>query len=175
MEFGTMYSTTVLQGILGVSYVVGEFSGGNSYGNLPLLLVKQGYIRSKTYSVWLNNGRGTGGTLLFGGVDSSKYSGNLATLPFVTTSPNQTQITEFFVNLQGVQMSNGNGNMILPPGGSISVPALLDTSTTIIQLPDAIAQAIYSVLGADLSQETPPFVDCTLASTSITVDFIFTG
>jgi hypothetical protein len=80
MEFGIMYTTTVTEGVLGVSFPTIEaivLDGGPQYDNLPILLVNQGYIQSAAFSVWLNNDQGSTGVVLFGGVDTDKLSKGL--------------------------------------------------------------------------------------------------
>ncbi|KAF4632514.1 hypothetical protein G7Y89_g5612 [Cudoniella acicularis] len=180
MQFGIMYTTTVLEGILGVGFtgIEGQVLnfGDPPYNNLPVLLVQQGYIESRAFSVYLNDDTGTGGTVLFGGVDTEKYLGSLVTLPLVPAA-GTTDINQFFVTLLNVQMTDPSGNAIILSGtvGSTPVPALLDTGTTETILPQSIASAIFNVLNADLSSPPGVYVDCSLASTSYTVDFMFAG
>jgi hypothetical protein len=180
MQFGIMYQGTVRYGILGIGLPGIESTadyGLGQYNNLPILLVNQGYIQSAAYSLWLNGDQtatGTNRTILFGGVDTDKFYGSLVTLPFVA-GPFDTGVQEFFVTLQGVQMSNGSGNPIALNGGSTPVPALLDSGTTIMQLPAVLAQSILSALNAVITSDNLAYVDCALALSPLTVDFIFTG
>jgi len=176
MEFGIMYTTTVTEGILGVSFPAYEaivLDGGSAYNNLPILLVNQGYIQSSAFSVWLNDDEGTSGVVLFGGVDTDKYYGNLVTLPFVE-GPGDPQVRQFYVTLQGVEITGSNGNIITLDGGSTPQAALLDTGTTFILLPDTLAESIWAELGAVVTNGFP-YIECSMASSNITVDFIFTG
>jgi len=52
-----MYNTTLQEGVLGVGYpgIEGQVRnfGDQPYPNLPSLLVSQGYIESRAYSVYL--------------------------------------------------------------------------------------------------------------------------
>jgi hypothetical protein len=176
MEFGIMYTTTVTESILGVSFPAFEsivLNGGSAYNNLPTLLVNQGYIQSRAFSVWLNDDEDTSGVVLFGGVDTDKYYGDLVTLPLVE-GPGDPQVRQFYVTLQGVQVTGSSGNIITPNGGSTPQAALLDTGTTFILLPDTLAESIWAELGAVVSNGFPN-IECSLASSNITVDFIFTG
>jgi hypothetical protein len=177
VEFGIMYQGTVQYGILGIGLPGIESTaqyGLGQYNNLPILLVNQGYIQSAAYSLWINGGQSPAGTILFGGVDTDKFYGSLVTLPFVV-GPFDTGVQEFFVILQGIQMSNGSGNPIALNGGSTPVPALLDSGTTIMQLPAVLAQSILSALNAVITSDNLAYVDCALALSPLTVDFIFTG
>jgi hypothetical protein len=103
MQFGIMYDTTILEGILGVSFTeiesVVAFQDGPPYDNLQILLVKQGYIESRAFSGYLNADNGSGGQVLFGGVNTEKYLWDLVSLPLVPES-GSTIINQFFVTLQ---------------------------------------------------------------------------
>jgi len=75
-----MYQSTVLEGILGLSYPIIEgrisFSREPIYDNFPILLVKQGHIASRALSLYANDDQSTGGALLFGGIDTNKFDTN---------------------------------------------------------------------------------------------------
>jgi hypothetical protein len=75
------------EGVLGVGYKAIEsrvtFSEQPQYDNLPVLLVKQGLIASRAFSLWTNDDRASGGTLLFGCVAS--LSPWISLLPDLTT------------------------------------------------------------------------------------------
>jgi hypothetical protein len=180
MQFGIMYQGTTRYGLLGIGFPGIESTAVyrlGQYNNFPILLVNQGYIQSAAYSLWLNGDQtaaGTNRTILFGGVDTDKFYGSLVTLPFVA-GPFDTGVQEFFVTLQGVQMSNGTESPTALNGGSTPVPALLDSGTSIMQLPAVLAQSILSALNAVITSDNLAYVDCTLASSPLTVDFIFTG
>ena len=179
VQFGVMYHTTVPECIMGVSFSAIEgsvFGYGQQYANIPQVLVQQGYIKSNAYSVWLNDDTAASGKLLFGGVDASKYYGNLVTLPFVT-GPNDAQVRQTYVTLQGVQMTSATGQTISLDGGPSVGPALLDTGTTFIYLPPTLAQSIYSQLGATQlgNPSNPYFVLCSQIQSTETVDFLFNG
>jgi hypothetical protein len=113
MQFGIIYNTTLQEGVSGVGYPGIEGQVGNlgdqPYPNLPSLLVSQGYIESRAYSVYLNDEHNAaGGTLLFGGVDTEKYYGDLVAVPFVPV-PNQTVIDQFYVKLEDVSVTDAHG------------------------------------------------------------------
>jgi hypothetical protein len=53
-----MYQITVGSGVFGISYEPADadaFQGTPQEGNLPIMLVCQGYIASRAYSLWLND------------------------------------------------------------------------------------------------------------------------
>jgi hypothetical protein len=70
-------------GVLGIGYTTDEavVNHQSSYANLPKAMVADGLINSNAYSLWLNDLDANTGSILFGGVDSDKYTGDLETLP----------------------------------------------------------------------------------------------
>ncbi len=175
MEFGIMYHSTVVSGLLGVGFPGIEFlaaSGYGEYNNLPILLVNQGYIQSAAYSLWLNGEQGTSGSILFGGVDTDKFYGSLVALPLVPGP--YPSIEAFFVILQEVRMRNSAGNLIDLNGGTNPGAFVLDSGTTMTLLPAALAQSIFTAVNAVISNGSA-YVDCSLASSLFTVEYKFTG
>ena len=83
-QFAIMYHTTVTEGVLGLGYLAispwSLYGENTQYKNLPMLLASQGYIASRTFSLWTNDDRSSGGMLLFGGIDTGKFVGELVTI-----------------------------------------------------------------------------------------------
>jgi hypothetical protein len=50
-----------------------------------MLLVQQGYITSKAFSLWTNDDSASAGTLLFGGIDTDKFTGELVTIDLIAS------------------------------------------------------------------------------------------
>jgi hypothetical protein len=106
-QFGIMYQTTILEGILGVSYPIIEarntMSGEPVYPNLPMLLVQQGYIASRAFSLWTNDDTASAGTLLFGGIDTGKFIGELVTIDLLESGfDGFPGVVDFTISLQGI-------------------------------------------------------------------------
>lgn len=60
---------------------MGHGNGYNlEYDNLIDVLYEQGVTNSRAFSVALGSKDGSGGTVIFGGVDTKKFSGNLVQL-----------------------------------------------------------------------------------------------
>ena len=70
---------------MGIGYSAGEsivaLDPKSVYPNIIDQLVDQGVINSRAYSLYLNDPNSDSGNILFGGVDSNKYSGDLIALP----------------------------------------------------------------------------------------------
>lgn len=85
LQFGIGFTSSSSEGILGIGYQINEVQVGRAgkaaYNNLPAQLVADGAIQSSAFSLWLNDLSASTGSILFGGVDTSKYHGSLETLP----------------------------------------------------------------------------------------------
>lgn len=63
--------------VLGLGYAL-----DNSYTkSLPQALAESGQINHAAYSLWVDDSTEDSGTLLFGGVNTAKYTGELHTMP----------------------------------------------------------------------------------------------
>lgn len=142
-------------------------------------LVEQGSIGRAAYSVWLNDLQADDGTILFGGIDTTKYYGSLVTFPIVPAFDERTR-SHYAIGLGSVSIQNGTGdsssssNTVTP--SSFSGRAILDTGATLSLLPGAVAQSIFDAFDVDDSQGMA-LVDCALAGSEFgetTVDFHFT-
>lgn len=121
-------------GILGLGYENLESptanNGDPTYVNFPIALKNQGLISSAYYSIYLNSTSAQAGSIIFGGSDSSKYTGPLQVAPF--DSPKY-----FFVKL----------NHLSPDGGDTiegNYDVLLDSGTTESFLPQDTVDKIAS-------------------------------
>lgn len=122
----------------------------NTYPNLPLQMVQQGLISSYGYSLWLNDVDATTGSLLFGGVDHAKYKGSLQTVPIISEYEG-ADVSRLMIMLNGISIYQGSNTAQV---ASLQYPALLDSGTTIMQMPSVIADAIAGSLDAQYTQGT---------------------
>ncbi len=171
-QFGIGYTSTSSEGILGIGYQINEVQVGRAgmqpYNNLPAAMVAQGMIQSNSFSLWLNDLDANTGSILFGGVDSEKFEGTLATLPVQPTNGNT--FAQFLITLTGLALS---GSTIAT---NQHVAVLLDSGSSLTYLPNAMTSAIYESVGAQYSsQEGAAFVPCALANNDSTLDFTFTS
>ena len=95
------------------------------------------------------------GTVLFGGIDSQKYIGNLATMPILSDVEGKPDnVTSYMVHLQGLDVDGAKLN-------SLDANAVLDSGSTISLIPDSQAQDIFRQFGVRTIKEFPaPLVDC---------------
>ncbi|CAI1937925.1 Aspartic protease [Saccharomyces pastorianus] len=110
--FGVSNDTANNGGILGVSLPsaeetdeLGTPSGKTPfvYDNFPMALKNQGKIKKMAYSLFLNDPNARFGSILFGAVDKSKYSGQLYTLPMLQAfNTFDSEFAGMFVTAQSV-------------------------------------------------------------------------
>lgn len=169
LQFGIGYDSTAADGILGVGYASNEAqvsaTGGKTYDNFPAKLVAEGIIGANAYSLWLNDLEASTGNILFGGVDSAKYEGELVTLPIQTV---QGAYREFLITLTGVEYG---GTTI---GSNLALAVVLDSGTSFTYLPDDITEAIYDAVGAVYNERSgAASVPCSLGEQGTSLTFQF--
>lgn len=113
-----------------------------TYDNLPFALAKAGYTKSAAYSLWLNDRHAAGGSILFGGVDTAKYEGELQTLPIVPGSDGNYTRTQ--VALSGVSISDGKGSS-QDLGLKGPAVAILDSGSTPAMLPPDMINSLVKI------------------------------
>lgn len=171
LQFGIGYQSASNEGVLGIGYPANEAQvrrlGKSQYNNLPALMVADGLIASNAYSLWLNDLDASTGQILFGGVDTEQFHGELATLPI---QPFSGQYTQLSITL--TQVSYGGTTI----ASNQHVAALLDSGTSLTYLPNSMASAIYQAVGAQYdSQSGWAYVRCSLAQNSTTIDYTFSS
>jgi hypothetical protein len=153
-------SGPVSDGIFGLGYpqlTASTSDGGQVYNPFVFNLVQNKVIADPVFSIYLNSASATGnsGEIIFGGVDQSKYSGELAYMPVaglqsgsdgnpldaIFGGSGSSQVYAYWmVYGQGFNVVNGitSPNLTM----STTVPVILDTGTTLTYLPQKVAQEI---------------------------------
>ncbi|KAK5163552.1 uncharacterized protein LTR77_010501 [Saxophila tyrrhenica] len=172
--FGIGYSSDSRQGILGIGYPINEVItqyGHQPYPNIPYNMRNKGYINTPAYSLWLNDLDANKGSILFGGVNTAKYTGELQTIPIIPIDAGAADIYAEFVVAMTAVGSNGNSGRF---ANNIAISALFDSGTSLMYLPNSICEDIYDAVGAQYdSTQGGAFIDCSAADQDITIDFTF--
>ncbi|KAH9867466.1 hypothetical protein IAQ61_008060 [Plenodomus lingam] len=173
LQFGIGYTSSSTEGVLGIGYTANEVAVGRAgldpYPNLPQKLVDDNTINSNAYSLWLNDLDASTGSILFGGVDSDKYVGDLATLPII---PEEGEYAEFIIALTGMGRNGQNGSIF----ANDNVPVLLDSGSSLMYLPNNVVRSLYQTFDAQFdAQQGAAFVSCDLANQQGSLDFVFSG
>jgi hypothetical protein len=169
VPFGVGYVSSSPQGIMGVGYAINEASvstDGRAYQNLPQVMASSKLINSPAYSLWLNDLEANTGSILFGGVDSDKYHGSLATLPIIKE---EGAFREFIVALTGLTAA---GETVL----NTAIPVLLDSGSSLSYLPTNYYNALNTIFnGVPNDQAGASIVSCSYMNSQNTIDFSFSG
>ncbi|KAK6462802.1 aspartic peptidase domain-containing protein [Scheffersomyces coipomensis] len=150
----------VYTGILGVGLPKDESSDpiyGFTYPNFPDALKSQGIINKIAYSIYYGDTIDTAGSIVFGGVDTAKYSGDLMTIPILKNTNNE--YVEFWIALEGIELSNGEDTALID-GNSYAF--VLDSGTTTSYFPQDLVETIVASLGGEYNSEDELYqVPCT--------------
>lgn len=165
VRFGVPTSLPSLDhNVLGLGYPISEAVEGSPYPNFPQAIKNQGLIKTPVYSLWLNSARASAGSILFGGIDTSKFNGKLTT--FKVRSENG-QYRQFLLQIKSVSFA---GKKI--PGSYLAV---VDSGYTGSSFPLSLAQSIWAAAGihdTQIDQATGyPMVDCNFGN-SLSVPFM---
>ena len=173
LQFGIGYESTSADGILGIGYAADEAQVNaahqKSYANLPQALVNAGLIQSNAYSLWLDDLEANTGSIIFGGVDTDKYIGQLQTLP---VQKEFDEYAELIITLSNMSIINGGKSHNYST--NLPTAVILDSGSSLTYLPNA--NEIYNALNAEYSQQDgAAFANCDLANEDITLNFTFTS
>ncbi|EPB81610.1 hypothetical protein HMPREF1544_11655 [Mucor circinelloides 1006PhL] len=169
-------------GILGLGYpklTAASSKGQGTYNPFVFNLVANNVISDPVFSIYLNKASSYGwvGEIIFGGVDSSKYTGNITYLPVASLSSTKSSSSNkkratlpkndsnyyWMVGAQGIAVTNSSSSSssatttngtdssaILDLTFSTTSAFILDTGTTLTYLPSNIAkQVVEAFAGQD--------------------------
>jgi candidapepsin len=115
---------------------------GITYANLPIKLRQDGTIAKAAYSVFLGSSTATSGTILFGGVDHAKYTGDLVTVPIISLTsgpPNR-----LLAKVNSISLNSSSNSVVVT---SNLYSANLDTGSTLSYFPSSLLNSLVSALG----------------------------
>lgn len=158
-------------GILGIGY--GEGIATN-YKNFVDQLSAQNATKVKAFTVALGSKEEQEGVVIFGGVDTSRFSGKLAKLPIIPADQSPDGVPRYWINMQSLSLT--------APGGTTrsyansTIPVFLDTGSTMTLLPADLTQAIAEDFGSSQPDASGFYeVSCDLMNVNGTLDFAFAG
>lgn len=163
-----------LQG-LETTYSGGGFSSSYEYANFPIVLKDNGIIEHVAYSLYLDEPDVSTGSILFGGIDHSKYKNGLYTVPLVNIYSQQgiRRPIEFDVTFYGIGIQTDSENITI---AQTSIPALLDSGTTISYFPPSLLRLIVAQLDATYSSSLGYYtMDCVSEDDPTLLVFDFGG
>lgn len=158
LTMGLGSDTTIPYGLLGIGYALNEAiidtkeSLGAAYHNLPALMMNEGIIATNAYSLWLNDLDASTGSILFGGIDTEKYVGDLTRIPVIKNNVSD-QFDSFIVELTSIDAVSSSGIDRLTSHQD-PIKVVLDSGTTLSYLPTDLAEQVWEETGAIYSAST---------------------
>lgn len=136
-------------------------------------MVEQGLIDSRAFSLDLRDVDSPDGSVIFGGVDTGKFVGELQKCPILDPLDTPSGADRYWIYLTGLGMTLSSGESGLVAEGELAV--FLDSGGTMTRLPTEVFQAVGAVFpGAEYDSESGYFVvDCDIGDSSGSVDFVF--
>ncbi|TID01731.1 Candidapepsin-3 [Colletotrichum higginsianum] len=172
VQFGVATSSEdQFAGILGIGYGEGV---NTRYKNLVDELAAQGVTRTRAFSLGLGSKDEQEGAIIFGGIDTSKFSGALARLPIVPAGQSPDGVARYWVTMNSLSLTPPSRRTRVYPNSRM--PVFLDSGATLTLLPEGLANMIaadFGSPGVDANGFYP--VSCTLFGLNGTVDFDFDG
>ncbi|EXJ91285.1 hypothetical protein A1O1_04395 [Capronia coronata CBS 617.96] len=175
-QIGVALSLFDSHGVMGVGFDTNEANNPSPDGVYPSVmdnLQSAGIINRKAYSLYLNDLQANKGSIIFGGIDTTKYTGDLVALP-LQAGP-EGYVSEFYVTLTSVSFTDHTGQttQLSPEGYAQSV--LLDSGTSQTLLTDDVFSALANGFGAvDIGQGSY-VVPCKFAGINGTISYSFGG
>ncbi|PMD39513.1 acid protease [Hyaloscypha variabilis F] len=167
-------NSTLFYGILGVGRDTNEplsnLPNETPYPDFMDQLVSQSLINTKTFSLYLDELNSTTGSIVFGGVDTNKFSGTLEVLE----SPGD------LVNMSSVTILDSKGTawvmMNLTEATKTDLVTTFETSSLLTYVPESMLANLVSYFGAvdDTNNSGYVFVDCEKLTTEAGAIFQFT-
>lgn len=172
VQFGvSRASVDEFSGILGIGYGMGKTT---TYPNFVDELALQNQTSVKAFSVGLGSKSEQEGAIVFGGVDTSKFAGTLATLPIIPAAQSPDGVPRYWVSMNNMSLTPPNG--VTKAYANTSMDVFFDTGATLTLLPPALADAIGKDFGAASADADGYYaVDCSLNDIAGTVNFAFNG
>ncbi|KAJ4393137.1 hypothetical protein N0V93_002344 [Gnomoniopsis smithogilvyi] len=174
VQMGLADESDIEYGIMGVGFEADE-SAATLYPNIIDKFYSSGLIGARAYSLYLDDLDSSSGTILFGGVDSDKYTGDLIAVPIIKDST-VNNYTSFSVTLSSVAAVASDGTVSDNYTMSAQV-VVLDSGTTLTYLPETVAESIFTTFGATYDESLGyATIDCSQAdNSSILLEYQFGG
>lgn len=172
VQFGVAFDTVdEFAGILGIGH-------GNNvtirYNNFIDELERQGATETKAFSLALGSKDEQEGVVIFGGLDTSKFTGTLQTLPIIPAEASPDKVPRYWVNMTSLSLTPPSGQTKVYENTPMTV--FLDSGATLTLLPTDLANAIAVDFGADPTTADGVYpVNCSLNDVPGTLDFAFDG
>lgn len=128
------------------------------YPNIPEVLRDTGIINSRLYSVYLNDVAEISGNILFGGIDTTKFKGELVAFDLLPTDiqgQNTDTVDQFITTVTALSVTINGAEQNIFTGGTNSIAAytsqdtalavVLDTGSSAWSMPQSYYNAVTKI------------------------------
>ncbi|KAI0965003.1 aspartic peptidase domain-containing protein [Xylaria arbuscula] len=176
LQVGLAEMSTINSGLLGIGFRA-NVAARAPYRNIVDLLFDQGLIDTQAYSLYLDDLHAETGTILFGGIDSTKFIGQLKSVDILRDRHSKIY-SSFTIALDSLVVSSGSQSQSSDLLRA-QEPVVLDSGTSLTYLPPAVTKRIYSEFDVvdDTNHSGFAYASCQLltSKTDTTLDFQFGG
>lgn len=177
VQIGLALESNRDMGILGIGYALNEANAikdgkqvQDTYPTLFEQLLSSKLIKIMACSIWWDNP--SSGSLLFGGVDTAKFSGDLITIPIVKENGRYQHLKVKLSDLKLPGVHRSQDPSQFPKRLPISV--FFDTGAVATYLPTWLVYEVWDAVGATSTDDDGfPFVNCDIMKSKLTFDLIF--
>ncbi|KAL1874175.1 hypothetical protein Plec18167_006110 [Paecilomyces lecythidis] len=161
------------KGLLGVSYAALGGGSQDMYNNFPIALVDAGYIKSPAFSLYLNELHASKGQLLFGGVDTSKYTGELQSVPTIAVNGVHYSLE---IALTGLSLKKDGKKASSYSSSELPLVTSLDCGSTLIILPETLTNDIFDDLDVKYNSTlNVGILPCSMKNNDWNLTYSFSG
>ncbi|KAH0372291.1 acid protease, partial [Aureobasidium melanogenum] len=165
-------------GIMGLAYPYVEAvkEGQPKYPTFVQSLVDAGAVASRLFSLYLNE-VSSYGSILFGGLDTEKYTGNLTTFNILPNKLDNGELTTitYFLHLDEVSMTHEDGQQeaVIAPGEQ-TMPVWPDSGTSDWLVTSEVYSKVINMTGATL-EDNVGLTPCSKIANKTSFTFSFSG
>ncbi|KIW89425.1 uncharacterized protein Z519_10279 [Cladophialophora bantiana CBS 173.52] len=160
-------AATTNRGIMGIG-LQGLESSEVKYPEFLDDLASQGFIGTRSYSIYLDDLEAGSGFILFGEIDSTRYSGDLVTLPII---PYTDAAPRLQVEWTYMSVTDDTGETLALTQSTFSYPVAMDTGYTTTVLPVELFNALATAFNVYADNSGNYLVDCDMPSGYFTFGF----
>jgi len=168
-QFGVATASQDLnEGILGLGWGKGF---NLPYDNFIDVLAEQGATKSRAFSIALGSvNANNGGVLIFGGVDTKKFTGPLISNKILGPQGKEN-LNRYWIQMTSIAFSKSGSSS--KTYSDSAMPIVLDSGSSLSYLPSSIVTAMVSDFNAKLDESGFYLVPCSQVNTEGTLDFTF--
>ncbi|KAI1134874.1 acid protease [Hypoxylon sp. FL0543] len=172
VQFGVATNTVdEFAGILGIGHGLNVTI---RYKNFIDELADQGVTGTKAFSLALGSKDEQEGVVIFGGLDTGKFTGTLQTLPIIPAEESPDKVPRYWINMTSLSLTPPSGQTKQYENTTMTV--FLDSGATLTLLPTELANSIAADFGADATDSNGFYpVDCSLNDLQGSLNFAFDG